>query len=317
MSKIGKKWSGPLIGVLIALMGLLSVFTALVVIGGSNKGFLPGKYIVIILCIVGAILIVSIISMRRKWSNIVMIVISAAASAVMIYGLMFTISLYHTVDTITDEKREVNVSEMKVAVLKDSPYNSMSDLDNKAIGYSKTLSDDEILKVKTHIDENTSNLVYKEEDGITALADSLRDDTVPAIVLNESYLEVLDEVEGYESFDDEIRYIDEFNIETDVALDPNAAKNTDVYTVYISGIDTFGDTLTTSRSDVNIIAAINTKTKHVQLVNTPRDYFVTLPNSGEVKDKLTHAGLYNIVLSLTLTSTFGFTVFDDFFFNLK
>ena len=48
-----------------------------------------------------------------------------------------------------------------------------------------------------------------------------------------------------------------------------------------------------SRSDVNILAVVNTATGHIQLINTPRDYYVYLPNQG-ANDKLTHAGLYGI-----------------------
>ena len=296
MSKTKKKRSYVLNAVLLGLMALLAVLTVIGLISTAGKGLLPGHYLGIIIGVVVAILAVSVIAMMRKWSNIVMIVITAAASALALYGVLFASSVNRTVDIITAKEREVNVSEMKVAVLKDSPYNTLSDLANKAIAYNVNLSDDEILKVKTHIDEKAPNLVYREEAGFTALADSLRDDTVPAIVLNESYLDVLDETEGYETFADEIRYIDEFNIETDVVTEN--VKSEDVFLVYISGIDTHGAVVNTSRSDVNILAAVNTKTKKVQLLSTPRDYYVTMPVSGDVYDKLTHAGLYGIQNSI-------------------
>jgi LCP family protein required for cell wall assembly len=71
------------------------------------------------------------------------------------------------------------------------------------------------------------------------------------------------------------------------------------YVVYISGIDTYGDVATKSRSDVNIIAVVNPKTKKVLLVNTPRDYYVQLHGTTGSKDKLTHAGIYGIDMSKT------------------
>ena len=282
--------------ILLGLMALLAVATVIALISTAGKGMLPGHYTGIIIGVVAAILVVSVIAMCRKWSNIVMIVITALAAAAALFAANFTGKVSNTVEVITAKERDINVSEMKVAVLKAAPYNNLSDLDNKAIGYNSNLSDEEILKIKTHIDEKASNLVYREEAGITELADSLRDDTVPAIVLNESYLDVLEEVEGYEKFEDEIRYIDEFNIETDVVTDQ--VKNTDVFLVYISGIDTFGDVVNTSRSDVNILAAVNTKTKKIQLVSTPRDYYVHIPVSGDAYDKLTHAGLYGVQNSI-------------------
>ena len=71
-------------------------------------------------------------------------------------------------------------------------------------------------------------------------------------------------------------------------------KNLGTFVLYFSGIDVWGWTDTKSRSDVNIIAAVNTETRHVQLINTPRDYFVEMPISNGAKDKLTHAGLYGV-----------------------
>ena len=49
-----------------------------------------------------------------------------------------------------------------------------------------------------------------------------------------------------------------------------------------------------SRSDVNILATVNTDTHEVLLVSTPRDYFVPLSISNGAPDKLTHAGIYGI-----------------------
>lgn len=46
------------------------------------------------------------------------------------------------------------------------------------------------------------------------------------------------------------------------------------FSVYISGIDVYGDITQQSRSDVNIIATVNPKTKQILLVTTPRDYYV-------------------------------------------
>lgn len=53
--------------------------------------------------------------------------------------------------------------------------------------------------------------------------------------------------------------------------------------VYISGSDTRNLTLTTSRSDVNILAVVNPSTKQVLLINTPRDYYVDTAASAGAK----------------------------------
>ena len=54
--------------------------------------------------------------------------------------------------------------------------------------------------------------------------------------------------------------------------------------MFISGIDVYGPISSKSRSDVNIIATVNPETKQILLTNTPRDFYVTIPEvSGEKK----------------------------------
>lgn len=80
--------------------------------------------------------------------------------------------------------------------------------------------------------------------------------------------------------------------------------------VYISGIDTYGDISSQSRSDVNLLLTYNQFTGQSLLTTTPRDYYVTLPgvSQGE-KDKLTHAGIYGVETSMsTLANLYGVDV---------
>ena len=78
------------------------------------------------------------------------------------------------------------------------------------------------------------------------------------------------------------------------------------FVMYISGADTWGAASTKSRSDVNILAVVNTNTKQILLVSTPRDFYVPMAASNGVKDKLTHAGIYGIDNSMaTLSMLYG------------
>lgn len=88
------------------------------------------------------------------------------------------------------------------------------------------------------------------------------------------------------------------------------------FILYFSGIDVWGWTDTKSRSDVNIIAAVNTNTRHIQLINTPRDYYVTMPISNGAKDKLTHAGLYGVENSMgALENLYGIHI--DYYIRMN
>ncbi len=85
--------------------------------------------------------------------------------------------------------------------------------------------------------------------------------------------------------------------ETETETEEVADGTPDSFLLYLSGIDVRGEVDEVGRSDVNILMAVNRKTHKVQLVNTPRDYYVTLPISGGSRDKLTHAGIYGIEVS--------------------
>ncbi|MDD7152723.1 MAG: LCP family protein [Faecalibacterium prausnitzii] len=90
-----------------------------------------------------------------------------------------------------------------------------------------------------------------------------------------------------------------------------AAKITkEPFVVYLSGVDTRGELTEKARSDVNILAVVNPKTKQVALINTPRDYYVDLAGTNS-KDKLTHAGLYGVETSMeTLGNLYDVEVTD-------
>lgn len=167
--------------------------------------------------------------------------------------------------------------------------------------------------------EQGITLVTAEYDGITQLADSLRSGEMGGILLNQAYLGLYEELAGYETFPSEIRALATESLSHNVipdTADPEAEKSedtagyTDVINLYISGSDTREDTLPgRTRSDVNIIASINPKMHKILLLSTPRDYYVPLSISGGVPDKLTHAGIYGVDVSMdTLEMLYGIDI---------
>lgn len=78
--------------------------------------------------------------------------------------------------------------------------------------------------------------------------------------------------------------------------DVNVTK--DSFSIYISGIDTYGEISSVSRSDVNIVMVVNPKIKQILLISIPRDYYVQLHGTTGTRDKLTHAGIYGIDMSV-------------------
>ena len=87
------------------------------------------------------------------------------------------------------------------------------------------------------------------------------------------------------------------------ALRPARRARRSGFVVYLSGSDTFGPVSTLARSDVNILAAVNTREKRLFLLATPRDFYVSFSQTGGAMDKLTHAGIYGVEASVDALET--------------
>ena len=93
--------------------------------------------------------------------------------------------------------------------------------------------------------------------------------------------------------------------------------STTPFTVFISGIDTYGGISARSRSDVNLLMVVNPTTKEIGIVTTPRDSYVHIPGkTNRIMDKLTHAGIYGPQYSMaTLEHLYGVPV--DFYIRVN
>lgn len=166
--------------------------------------------------------------------------------------------------------------------------------------------------------EQELTLKTREYDGLAQLADALSGDEIGAILLNQAYLALFDELPGYEDFPGQLRVLSTQNVEQPVEIQPvKPPSQEQVINVYISGSDTREDTLPgLSRSDVNILASINTTSREILLVSTPRDYYVPLSVSSGVPDKLTHAGIYGVQVSMDTLSML-YDVEIDYYFKVN
>lgn len=138
-------------------------------------------------------------------------------------------------------------------------------------------------------------------DNILDMVQALYEGSVDAMLMNVAYVDVVEAQDGYETFSSRTRTLydhEEENVVTEDSQTAEKSITTDPFVVYISGSDTRNLTLTTSRSDVNILAVVNPSTKQVLLINTPRDYYVDTAASAGAKDKLTHCGMYGIDCSM-------------------
>lgn len=170
--------------------------------------------------------------------------------------------------------------------------------------------------------------------GLPQLIDGLFASEVDAIIVNSAYISLLSEMEGYEDAASRLREVKVTHVERQVEVQPEetqvpedrlqgvteeTADSTQegmIFTVFISGIDSRSGLVEKSRSDVNILASVNTATKQVVLISTPRDFYVPLSISNGAKDKLTHAGIYGINVCMD-TMAMLYNVNVDYYFRVN
>lgn len=223
----------------------------------------------------------------------------------------------HTVQAISSAA--VERSQVSFYVLTDNPAENLDDLMDGTFGILRELdranTDATLQQVES---EHGRALAVTEYDSLIYLADALRSGEADAIVLNEAYLSLYEETPGYEEFPTQLKAISTRQVEHVVEAEPEQAQEDDVLNILISGSDTRAATIDQrGRSDVNIIASINTETHQVLLLSTPRDYFVPLDvGVDDAYDKLTHAGIYGMdVLMGTLESLYGIDI--DYYFRIN
>ena len=257
-------------------------------------------------------------------------VMTMALLIVLMIGTPYLTKAVNTLNKLTGVN--VEVADVGVYVKNESSIQIITDLNGKTVGILGILDRDNTDKALQELENQAGTLDPTEYIGLSELADGLLEEEVDAILLNNAFLDLLTETEGYEDILDKIHEIhtqktetviekvedetkDKWNI-MDLFGDEEEGKEDRVFTMYISGIDNRGGLIAKSRSDVNILATINVDTRQVLLVSTPRDYYVPLPISNGQCDKLTHAGIYGVDVSIgTLEMLYGIDI--DYYFRVN
>lgn len=182
-----------------------------------------------------------------------------------------------------------------VVVLKTSNYEKIDDIKELSVGiYENT---DGINKVKKQLLKKV-DVTFDTYDNLEDISKELIDKKIEVIILEDSMLSMIKE--DNPEFEAAIKVIYTFKIKI---KSDNEAKEVNVvvepFNIYITGIDTYGDISSVSRSDVNIVMTVNPKTKQVLLTSIPRDYYVELHGKKGSRDKLTHAGIYGTDMSIS------------------
>ena len=275
-----------------------AVFCYLVI----DSDMLPAKYFIMISAILIVLYIAFFLMQLKKIPGIVGKSLSVILSVVLIFVCYNFNEGMKVLAEITARYTKVDV--VNLYVLTENEAQTIYDAADYSFGILHTLDRENTdIVLDTIQTDLNKEIIPTEYDSITSALDAFYAEEIDVLIINHAYVELITNTEGFDDFKDfetRARVLSTQKIESEAPVEENP-QNTPVsditntpFAVYLSGIDTYGSISNTSRSDVNIIAAVNPATKQVFLVSTPRDYYVPLSRSNGVKDKLTHAGIYGV-----------------------
>ena len=269
---------------------------------------LPMKYLIpIIIIFVGIdalIILFGYFKKPKKKGSIIYIILNILWCLICIFGSFY---LFKTINFMgglgkSDQKTE----NYSVIVLNDSTYEKIEDIKGKEVGLVSYQSEGKT-KAKEHLSSKVS-VNYKDFETPQDLENALLNKDIDVIMVEDSYVEMFKEIN--EDFESLTRVIYSFSVQMkaeDISKDVSVTK--EPFSIYISGIDTYGKISSVSRSDVNIVATVNPNTNQVLLISIPRDYYVKLHGTTGYNDKLTHAGIYGVDMSVkTLEDLLGINI---------
>jgi len=268
---------------------------------------LPSMYIVSIVTVIVLLWLLSIFLTKPsrkvgkgKARNIVGKIVSLLLSIFLLICSLYIAKGHSVLDKITDANKQT--ARISMIVMKKSSYEKISDLKNQVVEVNLSVDEENMDKAIEALNKEESSIQVNDVKDFEVMVDDLYSNKTAAIYVNEAYYAILKE--HHEDLEDETRIIYSYDVVTEVN---NISKNVDVtkssFTIYISGIDTTGPVSTISRSDVNMLVTVNSKTKQILMTSIPRDYYITLANKGQ-KDKLTHAGLAGVENSVKSLENF-------------
>ena len=197
-----------------------------------------------------------------------------------------TLSFLHKLSFLDIETKTINI-----ITLNNGNYNDIKDLSNKNMAL---VSDESTIKVESLLNKEIK-FSKKELEDTSSLITALLGNEVDAIMISDEEAKLYQEMQ--KEFKEDTKVLKTYQV--DIKSQNKKVKVTEEpFNIYITGIDTYGSINKVSRSDVNIVATINPKTNQILLTSIPRDYYVKLHNTTGLKDKLTHAGLKGIDMSI-------------------
>lgn len=271
----------------IVTTGALGVFATCAVVSNA----VPFKYLAIAIGVAALFSLFYLFKVFRNKTHLsvltILNILGVALSVASVFGFLKFNELLSFLDNNLQSDTEYSI--YNVIVSKSSSYDSLSDVEGKEFHSISDFVDTE--KLEEAVSKQVSGTVTYA-DGITSMLKSSIENPSYISLLNSGTWDATVEADSSKTYSESLKIIGEIKVEATKKerVQTTSVTNTS-WLMYISGIDTrSGQMLDRSLSDVNIVMAVNPKTKHILMVAIPRDYYVQLHGTTGLPDKLTHAG---------------------------
>ena len=298
---------------------LLLIVSTLLTVQVIIVDIVPTKYLI---AFIGIMLLINFITMlvifkKSNKKKLKRTVTGFAVFFILLFSLVYAYLLKTSGFLDSIEETGYKIENYSVIVKESSKYKKLRDIKGLSVGYydkttgckkaNKKLGskvdvtfksfDDAASLSKQLVDSSSSADTTDAETVLeTNQSNENEEEKLEVIVVEDSVLSMIKEENP--EFEKNTRVIYQFKILIKVK---NSKKDVDVtsksFNIYISGIDTYGEISSVSRSDVNMVVTVNPKTKQILLTSIPRDYYVKL-HTYKAYDKLTHAGMYGVEESI-------------------
>lgn len=284
---------------------LLAAISLAVIVVMFVYNVLPTKYrLVIAVTIVIINVIVFYLLYKGQYSRSSRIggTVIGVLSLVILLGISYI--LYFTISTLDSLNIEYELVNYDIRVMADSPLQTLSDLNDVVIGVSSDEKDENLENAYKQLQsENNATFTTAKADNFIDNVGLLYTGETDAILFNSAHDDSITSV--YPDFATETRILGTTAVKAPIKITANRVDTSrEGFSMFISGIDTYGEISTVSRSDVNIVVTVNPKTKKILMTSIPRDAYVEIDGTNGGYDKLTHAGIFGIETSVNTVANF-------------
>ncbi|PKK40056.1 Exopolysaccharide biosynthesis transcriptional activator EpsA [Clostridiaceae bacterium JG1575] len=295
---------------LLVILGLCSLVVFFVVV--LANGLLPMKYRLALLTVSALLFVLLSFGLLRKGSHRPVIAVCSVL-LILVMGLQLVGSFYlqSGVNALSqlNKNQRVDAIRFSLVVRLDSPIQDLQGFKGATI-HAPLKQDGKNLSLFQRELETKQNMSIQVADCTSYLkgAQDLLDQKADVLILNEAYRSLVQD--SLKQFQEKTRVLDPKKVKVGTITVPitDIKKHVQAqapFSMYISGIDTYGALSSVSRSDVNLIMTVNPSTHRILLTTIPRDCYLPIAGGGnDGYDKLTHAGLYGVNSSIQTLENF-------------